>query len=191
MQRIAHEQFRIGGGVIAGEKRINVIQGSCHVSAEANVLMTTVLGSCVACCLYDPQARLGGMNHFLLASPKATGSSNDVQRYGLYAMEMLINEMLKAGAAKHRLRAHLYGGANIHSGMTAIGTANAEFAVNFLKQDGIPLIYSHLGGAEARRADFRAASGKARCRVVPNQAVPEPRRQIIAPPRDSGDVELF
>lgn len=172
------------------EKRVNVMQGTCHVTGEHDVVLTTVLGSCIATCLYDPFAHIGGMNHFLLSQPTGNDHGAEAQRYGVYAMEVLVNEMLKAGAARSRLRAHVYGGANLHPGMRSIGSENAHFANEFLRQDGIPIMHSHVGGAEARRVDFRAASGQARCRVVHNIVVKE--RRIPPPaPKGTGDVELF
>jgi len=191
MQRVNPREFR-GKFPVLPEQRINVLQGTCRVSGEPGIILTTVLGSCIATCLYDPVARLGGMNHFLLSYPSdGTDATDDhAQRYGVYAMEVLINEMLKAGAARPNLRAHLYGGANLHSGMKSIGSANARFAMDFLRRDGIPLTHSHVGGTDARRVDFRAASGQARCKVVHGEVVPERK---IEPPTayHSGDVELF
>jgi chemotaxis protein CheD len=174
------------------ERRINVIQGTTYVTEDAQVVLTTVLGSCVACCLYDPFAKVGGMNHFLLSEPRAgmVRDSAEAERYGLYAMELLVNDMLKHGATRGRMRAHLYGGGNLHSGMQAIGSSNASFARKFLDDDGIQLSHSHLGGVSARRVDFRAALGQARCRVVESEVPVEVRRPAIAPSK-LGEVELF
>lgn len=173
------------------EKRINVVQGTYHVSADPSVMMTTVLGSCIACCLFDAQARVGGMNHFLLAEPgqNAERARAEAERYGIFAMELLVNEMLKAGAVRSQLRGHLYGGANLHAGMRPIGTSNAEFARQFLENDRIPLIHSNVGGSAARRVDFRPALGRARCRLVDGDASIDMRRQ--GPVERSGVVELF
>lgn len=173
------------------QERINVIQGTNFVSADSNVVLTTVLGSCVACCLFDPRNKVGGMNHFLLAEPRegARFDAGEAERYGSFAMELLINEMLKAGAMRSNLRAHLYGGANLHVGMQAIGTSNAKFAESFLARDGIPLAHKDLGGTLARRVDFRAALGQARCRVVEAEVPVETRRPMARP--SNGDVELF
>ena len=187
MQPLRHD---INGG-LSREIRINIVQGSCRVTDNDDVVMSTVLGSCVACCLFDPLARVGGMNHFLLAEPRegTVCSTAEAERYGLYAMELLINEMLQAGAIRSRLWAHLYGGANLHAGMQAIGTSNADFARAFLLRDGIPLAHSNLGGVLARRVDFRATAGKARCRLVAAD-VPDVTRSPVLP-RGGGAVELF
>ncbi|WP_374281541.1 chemotaxis protein CheD [Novosphingobium sp.] len=171
--------------------RITVMQGQALVSAGPRVELTTVLGSCVATCLFDPEVELGGMNHFLLAEPPAAQKAMGVdEHYGVYLMEVLINQMLAHGASKSRLRAHLYGGANLHANMARIGTANAEFARSFLQRERIPLIKEDLGGTQARRVDFRPASGQVRCRMVANDMAPEPQ-PIQRPAAQRGEVELF
>jgi len=173
------------------QDRVNVIQGTNYVTGDSRVVLSTVLGSCVACCLFDPRSKVGGMNHFLLAEPRdgMRCDSGEAERYGLFAMELLINEMLKAGATRSGLRAHLYGGANMHAGMQAIGTSNASFAKDFLARDGIPLMHSDLGGVRARRVDFRAALGQARCRAVEAEVPVETRKPVIS--QKQGEVELF
>lgn len=170
--------------------RLTVMQGQARVSADARVELTTVLGSCIACCLYDASVGVGGMNHFLLAEPQAGRGGVD-EHYGVYLMEVLINEMLAYGASRMGLRAHLYGGANMHSGMARIGTANAEFARDFLDRERIPLVRDSLGGSSARRVDFRPARGQARCRVVDEPAASPIQQPTARPARTHGDVELF
>lgn len=171
--------------------RITVLQGQVRVSAGPRVELSTVLGSCVATCLYDPEVEVGGMNHFLLAEPPQSHAPAQIdEHYGVYLMELLINEMLNQGAAKHRMRAHLYGGANIRAGLGAIGTANADFARDFLMRERIPLVRADLGGSGARRVDFRPAQGRARCRTVENSLVATSQPNA-RPVRSTGDVELF
>ena len=172
--------------------RLTVLQGQFKVSAGPKVEFSTVLGSCVANCLYDPVAELGGMNHFLLPEPPASHARDEVDvHYGVYLMEMLINEMLAYGARKDRLRAHLYGGANLRTGMQQIGTANADFARTFLLRERIELVREDLGGTQARRVDFRPASGKVRCRTVAPSDAPEAKPQTLFRPVPRGEVELF
>lgn len=170
--------------------RHNVLQGEFEVSRDPNLVLTTVLGSCIACCLFDPAAKIGGMNHFLLASPPSSnkGLGDDARRYGLYAMELLVNEMIKQGAVRATMRAHLYGGANMHSGMRAIGTENARFAEEFLRADGIQLVHADTGGTQARRLDLQPATGRVRCRSVQGDF---PQAQAARVPAATGDVELF
>ena len=178
--------------VIPGKThRITVLQGQARASGNPADELTTILGSCVATCLFDPLARIGGMNHFLLPEPPHSHDPAEVDvHYGVYLMEILINEMLAQGAAKPNLRAHLYGGANLRAGLAPIGTANAEFARTFLERERIPLLREDLGGNEARRIDFRPTTGKVRCRSVESRLAPEapptPRPAIAI-----GDVELF
>lgn len=175
-----------------GFRHIAVVQGERGVSSDPQVMFSTVLGSCVAACLFDPEAKIGGINHFLLAEPQP-GQVIDAaaaHRYGVHAMELLINDMLREGARRDRLRAHLYGGANLHAGMRAIGTDNAEFAIRFLQQDRIPLLVRDLGGRSARRLDFQAALGRSRAKLVQDIV---PTRRVAPPPvaADSGDLDLF
>ena len=172
-------------------QRITVLQGEVRVSADPAVEFTTVLGSCVCTCLFDPQARIGGMNHFLLAEPPSHHTSTTFdEHYGVCLMELLINQMLAGGAVKSRLKARLYGGANLHLGMQQIGSMNASFARRFLLQEGIPLMHEELGGTSARRVHFLPASGKVRCRTADAKVAPAivPVRR---PATASGEVELF
>jgi len=172
-------------------RRITVLQGQVRVSDDPGTELGTVLGSCVASCLFDPEARVGGMNHFLLAEPPASHDRSEVDvHYGVYLMELLINEMLSQGAVKQRIRAHLYGGAHLRAGMAPIGSANAAFARSFLSQERIPLMREDLGGICARRVDFRPATGQVRCRTVENTLAPE-IKPVTRTDRTSGDVELF
>lgn len=171
--------------------RITIMQGQARVSAGPRVEFSTVLGSCIATCLYDPEIELGGINHFLLAEPQPGAPNTGFdEHYGVYLMELLINEMLANGASKQRLRAHLYGGANMHAGMARIGTMNAEFARHFLARERIALVREDVGGNSARRVEFRPASGQVRLRTVANSmapaASPAPRAPVM-----SGECELF
>lgn len=171
-------------------RRRNIMQGESQISLEDDVVLTTILGSCIACCLYDPRAKLGGMNHFLLPLPPQAGPADigAAQRYGLYAMEVLVNEMLKAGANRNFMRARIYGGANLHAGMRSIGTDNAKFAVQFLVDDGINLASSDTGGNSARRLDFQPTTGRIRCRKVQDSITEIPRTPLKP---QVGEIELF
>jgi len=176
----------------AGTIKLTVLQGQFKVSSGPRVELGTVLGSCVASCLYDPVVELGGMNHFLLPEPPASHNPGEVDvHYGVYLMEMLINEMLAYGARKERLRAHLYGGANIRAGMQQIGTSNANFAKGFLERERIQVVRHDLGGNTARRVDFRPGSGQVRCRIVPASDAPDAKPHMPARNVARGEVELF
>jgi len=174
-----------------GVERVTVMQGQALASADKTIEYSTVLGSCVATCLFDPEARVGGMNHFLLAEPPAgLGGSSVDEHYGVYLMELLVNEMLTKGARKARLKAHLYGGANVNRNMMKIGSMNADFARKFLANEGIALMREDLGGTQARRVDFRPVSGQVRLRTVEDRLAP-PVQPSARPARSLGDVELF
>ena len=173
-------------------ERITVMQGQALVSSDPNIEFSTVLGSCVALCLYDPEARIGGMNHFLLAEPpfgSGLGSMID-EHFGTYLMELLINHMLFLGSSKPRLKARLYGGGNVNRTTMRIGSANADFARSFVQREGIELLRSDLGGNCVRRVEFCPASGQVRCRHVEDCFAP-PDTPTIRPAKAHGDVELF
>ena len=169
-------------------ERITVLQGQALVSASAQEEFTTVLGSCVATCLFDPEARVGGMNHFLL--PDAGPARGQQFRYGLYAMELLINGLLKRGASRQRLEAKLFGGAAMSDGLGNIGAANAAFAQRFLADEGIHCAAQSLGGRQARRIRFTPTTGQARQLLLqPDAIIAEPPARLA--PRSQDDVTFF
>jgi chemotaxis protein CheD len=172
------------------ESKRHVIQGQHAVSSDPSTMFTTVLGSCVAACLHDPERGVGGMNHFLLADD-ADGArvGEAAMRYGAYAMEVLINDLMKRGARRERLEAKLFGGAKMIESLQDVGAANAAFARRFLEDEDIPLIAASLGGQRARRVEFWPTTGRARQRQV-SQA--EPLRERAEPLLVVGNsVELF
>lgn len=169
-------------------KRINIVQGEYHVSGAADLSITTLLGSCVAACINDPVAQVGGMNHFLL--PGEDTSSPLVARHGVHLMELLINGLLKKGAMRHRLEAKLFGGARTMRGLGDFGAANASFAQEFLRRESIAIVGSSLGGEAGRRIQFWPATGRVRQKIV--QATEDPLPiPATAPPVFGGELELF
>ncbi|HEX8472257.1 MAG TPA: chemotaxis protein CheD [Brevundimonas sp.] len=179
----------MSAAALASEKRIHVGQGDHHVTSDPDVMLTTILGSCVAMCLRDPGAGVGGMNHFLL--PEGAGAGTDAgRRYGAYAMELLINEVLKAGARRDRLEAKLFGGGRMFDSMKNVGLANADFAERFLVDEGIPLVGGSLRGPGGRRLHYWPVSGRALQRAVTDNHVPVAKPPRIQPAA-SGAVELF
>ena len=174
------------------ERRIHVVQGEFHVSADPGVVLTTILGSCVAACLRDPLARVGGMNHFLLPG-RSEEAGGDAVRYGVHAMELLVNGLLREGARRERLEAKLFGGARMLEGLTDIGTQNAEFAKYFLQRERIAFTGGSLQGDRGRRVQFWPASGRARQMTMEQgeATVFAAERRAKAAPADVGSVELF
>lgn len=171
------------------QRRIHVVQGAHAVSDERDVCLTTVLGSCVAACIWDPTVGIGGMNHFLL--PEAPDGASADKRYGVHAMELLINALLSRGARRERCQAKVFGGARMSTGMIDIGSRNAEFIRRFLSDEDIVLTAESLGGDQARRVQFWPVGGRARQhRVAASQAsLSVPAARPLAPV--SSDLELF
>ncbi|MDT8856021.1 chemotaxis protein CheD [Paracoccaceae bacterium Fryx2] len=165
-----------------------VLQGEYRVSRDPDEVLATILGSCVAVCLWDEVAALGGMNHFLLPfGPKAAASAPE--RYGVHAMEILINAMLKAGGRRSRFKAKLFGGARLSATLGDIGQSNALFARDFLATEGIPCISESLGGTSARRVQFRPVTGQVRQLLVPDTTLSPPT--LESPVMRPTDIVLF
>jgi chemotaxis protein CheD len=147
-------------------KKVVLKPGEHYVSAETDVVVSTLLGSCIAACLYDPVRRILGMNHFLLANHRYSRETpvclSEAGRYGIHSMELIINGMLKLGAGRQRIQAKVFGGSSMlpASGTTGnfacVGEVNCRFIVEFLKNDGIPLMSSDLGGSRGRVILFDA-----------------------------------
>lgn len=172
-------------------RKVHVIQGEFHVEDGADVVMTTILGSCVAACMRDPIARVGGMNHFLL--PGEAGDAG--LRYGVQSMELLVNALLRKGARRERLEVKLFGGAHLFDGLSDVGGQNSAFAERFLRDEGLTYVGGSLRGDRARRIQYWPVSGRARqILLAPAEAkvfVAERRRPAPAVVEDSGALELF
>ena len=170
------------------ERRVNIVQGEQHVTEDAELCLTTILGSCVAACLYDPLAGVGGMNHFLL--PGVEGEGQGMQ-YGVHAMELLVNALLQKGVRRERLQAKLFGGARMVQGLTDVGAKNAEFAKRFVQRERILLGPGSLGGTAGRRVQFWPVSGRARQQAIGMDANVFAAERDAPPLPDTGGVELF
>lgn len=172
--------------------RVNIVQGEYFVTDDPNVIVTTLLGSCVAACIRDPVARVGGMNHFLLPGLQIRIKDNEAERYGVHLMELLVNGLLQRGARRDRLEAKLFGGARTIEGLSDIGARNVAFAEKFLHNEDISVVGGSLGGESGRRVQFWPVSGRARQAVMsadknlPPVVVPTVPRQS-----DGGEVEFF
>jgi chemotaxis protein CheD len=141
---------------------VKLLPSEYYVTAQPTALLT-VLGSCVAACLHDPHAGVAGMNHFMLPDEGEGGRSHpDAMRYGAHAMDVLVSELLKAGARRERLQAKVFGGAAVLAGMTSlnIGDRNADFVRRYLRDAKIDLFASDLGGQHARRVCFLPDTGR-------------------------------
>ncbi|MFY7940533.1 MAG: chemoreceptor glutamine deamidase CheD [Burkholderiaceae bacterium] len=136
---------------------VKILPGEYFVHDEDMLIMTT-LGSCIAACIWDRNARIGGMNHFML--PEGSGDSG---RYGSYAMELLINELLKRGASRLTLEAKVFGGGQVISGMNTmnVGERNTQFVMDYLKTEHITVVSKDVLDIYPRKVCFLPASGKA------------------------------
>ncbi|MEM9969157.1 MAG: chemotaxis protein CheD [Pseudomonadota bacterium] len=144
-------------------KSLVITQGEYATGGDPEVSISTLLGSCVACCYWDPIARVGGMNHILLAA--RTRQAAHCDQAGVNAMELLINALLKKGALRGRLQAKLFGGAQMISGLSDIGATNCAFALDYLERENIPCISQSLGGDKARHLIFWPSTGSVKLKI--------------------------
>jgi chemotaxis protein CheD len=166
-------------------KTLHIAQGEFTTARGAEASISTILGSCVATCLYDETAQLGGMNHFLL--PEGSGGALNSARFGVNAMELLINALIKEGANRNRLKAKVFGGGRMIAGLTDIGQKNAEFVLDFLRREGLECAGQSLGGNQARRVEFWPGTGRARQRLLGETRLVETPAVLPA----GNGVELF
>lgn len=161
--------------------------------------IATLLGSCVAVCLWDPVLKLGGMNHFMLprSGGRHTTADIDTLLCGDFAMEALLNGMITRGARRNRLQAKAFGGGAVVAGLThtRIGHQNVEFTREWLARENIPLLASDFLGRWSRKIILDPATGDAFCKrgaEVPNVLIQEEERygKALATPRKT-DIELF
>lgn len=137
---------------------VKVLPGEYYVSGDDLVVMT-VLGSCIAACIWDPRVRVGGMNHFMLPE----GGSDSGGRYGSYAMELLINELMKQGARRETMQAKVFGGGAVMSSFTTmnVGERNTKFVLDYLQTERIAVVSKDVLDVHPRKVCFFPATGKA------------------------------
>jgi chemotaxis protein CheD len=183
---------------------VKILPGEYYVTRNDEAV-ATVLGSCVSACVRDPDRNLGGMNHFMLPEDATVGPNNWLDpavglatRYGSYAMESLINDLLKLGASRERLEIKLFGGGRILSGMTDVGGRNVEFVRNYMQIEGYLVSAEDLGGQQPRKVVYFPASGRVRMRKlrpVENRTISHHEQLYLASlgnkAAGGGDVELF
>jgi chemotaxis protein CheD len=176
-----------------GVQAVKLLPGEYYATGDG-MLLVTVLGSCVSLCLRDRESGFGGMNHFML--PEGQGES---ARYGAFAMEVLINELLKRGARRDRLEAKLFGGGAVLADLASlnVGERNSEFALRYLEAEGIAVAAKDLLGAWPRKIYYFPGTGRVRVKTLRerhNDTIlrreREYRGQLQKAPV-GGDVELF
>ena len=178
---------------------VKILPGQYYVSSR-DILIVTVLGSCVSVCLHDPIARVGGMNHFMLPEhSEACSLLSDSARYGAYAMEVLINNLIKAGASRGRLVAKVFGAGRVLTGMTHtdIGARNASFAMHYLDDEGISIAANDLLGIYPRKVYFFPREGRVlvkKLRSLHNNTIVQREREyeaMLDQTKVEGSVDLF
>lgn len=177
---------------------VKVLPGEYFVTSE-NMVICTVLGSCIAACLWDRVRNIGGMNHFMLPDSDSGGDASG--RYGSFAMEVLINEMLKLGAKRETMQAKIFGGGQVMSNFTTmkVGERNADFVVQYLQTERIPIVSEDVLDIYPRKVVYFPATGKAMVKRLahahPEQLEAQARSRgsaaQLARSNAGGSVDLF
>ncbi|MBB4005972.1 chemotaxis protein CheD [Allorhizobium taibaishanense] len=151
--------------------RIMVAQGEHVITDDRNVVLSTVLGSCVAACIRDPAIGLGGMNHFVLPGPiNRTMDRYEAARYGCWLMDALVSDLIKYGANPRRLEARIFGGASpAGNNFYNVGARNFDYARLFLASRNITVIEESMGGPRGCKLEYWPASGRADCVALPDR----------------------
>ncbi len=178
---------------------VKILPGEYYVTC-GDKMIVTVLGSCVAVCLRDTATGCGGMNHFLLPHDSGeAGLMSESGRYGVYAMELLINHLMKLGARRANLEAKVFGGGNVLQGITQsnVGQRNAEFVLEYLHLEQIPLVAQDLLDIYPRKVYFFPDTGQVlvrKLRSLHNTTIFDRESEYRLRVRHrhvSGDVDLF
>ena len=174
---------------------VKVLPGEYFVTTD-DMLIMTVLGSCIAACIWDPRVRVGGMNHFML--PEGGGDTSG--RYGSYAMELLINEMMKLGARREHMQAKVFGGGQVMHTFTTmnVGERNTQFVLDYLQTERIAIISKDVLDIHPRKVCYFPATGKAMCKRLahshPETLETQERKgsaATVARSTSGGSVDLF
>lgn len=176
---------------------VKILPGEFFVTTR-DMLLVTVLGSCVAACIRDPERGIGGMNHFMLPDA-GSGVMSRSARYGAYAMELLVNELIKAGARRSALQAKVFGGGRVMATLANanVGERNASFVLDYLANEGIPVLAQDLLDHHARKIYFFPHAGRVLMKKlarVNNDTLARREREYqerLARDDASGDIELF
>jgi chemotaxis protein CheD len=181
-----------------GREAAKILPGEYFVSSR-DLVLVTVLGSCVAACLRDPRTGIGGMNHFMLPEGHGGDLLGAPARYGVHAMELLLNELMKRGARRDALEAKVFGGGNVLAQLATanVGERNAAFVLRYLSQERIRVAAQDLGDVHARKIYYSPRDGRVRVkrlRSLHNDTLLRREtdyRNRLAHAPVTGDVELF
>jgi chemotaxis protein CheD len=178
---------------------VKVFPGEFYTTNKSDEVLVTILGSCVSACIRDPRLGIGGMNHFMLAEGEAQswGGDSKSTRYGNFAMEKLVNELIKAGASRNSLEIKVFGGGNVTDTRNAIGTQNSDFVLKYLESEGLSCAAQDLGGLHPRRIHYYPATGRVVRRILAgseNSSVARQENEYagrLSSRKVAGDIELF
>ncbi|MFN3656054.1 MAG: chemoreceptor glutamine deamidase CheD [Pseudolabrys sp.] len=178
---------------------VKVFPGEFYVTGKQDEVIVTVLGSCVSACIRDPIAKIGGMNHFMLPHHKSGSWGEDLKstRFGNFAMEKLINELIKAGCSRERMEIKVFGGGNVTDTSNAVGTDNAEFVLRYLSAEGLRCAAQDLGGSLPRRIHYYPMTGRVVRKllgVTETYAVSREESDYgnrLLSQKTTGDIQLF
>ncbi|MDF1719895.1 MAG: chemoreceptor glutamine deamidase CheD [Minwuia sp.] len=182
-----------------GKVSVRVLPGEHYVTGNPDEMIVTVLGSCISACIRDPETGIGGMNHFMLPTSD-TGQWGDVSaamRYGNYAMEVLINDLMRRGAIKQSLEIKIFGGGHVGVMNSDVGAKNIRFIKSYLSEEGFRPVAVDVGGAHPRRIHYFPATGVVKRLALKQIESTELSRQeqdyrsSIGGNDVSGDIELF
>lgn len=166
---------RFGGYVV------QICQGDFYVTNRKDEVLSTILGSCISACVRDPVLRLGGMNHFLLPSTSDPDEEAMASlRYGSFAMEQLINDILKSGGRRDRLEIKVFGGGNVVKNILGVGHKNADFIETYLENEGLPIAAKHLRGNSPRKILYFPQTGRVKMRELASVAATELHQREIS-----------
>lgn len=175
-----------------------IMPGEFYVSNRTDEVIATVLGSCISACVRDPVAKVGGMNHFMLPATEEQNFLGAATRYGQWAMEYLINEVLKQGGRRERLEVKIFGGGQVLSNMTDIGAKNIAFAREYLSREGFRIQSEDVGTVFPRKVLFFPDSGRVRVKRLQstrNDTVVKRETEYLQTIQkagdNSGEIELF
>lgn len=212
LRRMVHPEGREQPPVLPGFGHIRRYWDQTHQTFAAKILpgefyvtrhdeaVITSLGSCVSACIRDRIYRVGGMNHFML--PEASeyrevhaGDLTEAARYGSFAMEQLINEILKAGGRRENLEVKLFGGGRVIANMTSdVGRRNILFAREYLQDEGLQVIAEDVGDSWPRRVVYFPATGRVRVKKLRSQEIVATERAYqdqLSHAHIEGEIELF
>ncbi len=183
---------------LTGMPTAKILPGQFYVTSH-NETITTILGSCISACIRDPKVGIGGMNHFMLPISN-TASPSDIDnaaRYGNFAMEQMINDILRNGGSRDNLEVKIFGGGRVMKGVTDVGKKNIDFVKEYLELEGLTILAEDVGGKYPRKVIYEPKTGKVKMKKIINkhndtvESRDESYFEKITQQETKSDIELF